>query len=49
MNMAKYQDFKEIPMESIGFEVSKIDYTCFRKNFGSLLTQEAMKDERKRI
>ena len=47
--MAKYQDFKEIPLESIGFEVSKIDYSSFRKNFGSLLSQEAMKDENKRI
>jgi len=47
--LAKYQDIKEIPLEKIGFEVKKIDFASFRKNFQTLMTQEAMKDESKKI
>ena len=36
VNKARYQDFKEIPVEQLGFEVSKIDYNSFRRNYGSL-------------
>ena len=35
VNRARYQDFKEIPMDQMGFEITKIDYTSFRRNFGS--------------
>ena len=40
VNRARYQDFKEIPVEEMGFEITKIDYTSFRRNFGSLMNQE---------
>ena len=49
INKAKYQDFKEIPIDQLGFEVNKIDYTSFRRNFGSLLYKEAMNQERKKM
>ena len=49
VNKARLQDIKEIPIDSLGFEVNKIDYSSFRRNFGSLMYQEAMKEERKKI
>ena len=36
-------------MDEMGFEVTKIDYTSFRRNFGSLMNQELMKEDRKKI
>ena len=49
MKRAKYQDFKEISPKSLGFEPSKIDYTSFRRNFGSLMNKEQMKEDRKKL
>ena len=49
VNRARYQEFTQIPMSEFGFDVTKIDYTSFRRNFGSLMSQEQMKEERKRI
>lgn len=47
--MAKYQDLKEIPVEKLGFEVNKINYNSFRQDFNSLLLQESMREESKRL
>ena len=49
MNMAKYKDFSEIKVDKLGFEIKKVDFTSFRKNFTSALTKEAMKEEAKKI
>ena len=37
VNKVKVQNLNEFPLEKLGFEVNKIDYTSFRRNFGSLM------------
>ena len=49
VNKARLQDIKEIPMDSLGFEVNKIDYSSFRRNYGSLIQREQMLKEKKMI
>lgn len=36
-------------MAELGFEVNKIDYTSFRRNYGSLMNAEQMKVEKQKI
>ena len=49
VNKAKYQDFKEIPLSKIGFDIQQIDYSDFRRNYSSLVNHEKMKDEAKKL
>jgi len=36
-------------LKKVGFEINKIDFASFGKNFKTLMTQEAIKDERKKL
>ena len=49
MNLAKYKDIKEIQLEKLGFDIKKVDFSTFRKNFTSALTKETMKEEARKI
>ena len=37
MDRALIQDFKKIPLEKLGFEVNKIDFSSFKRKFDSIM------------